>query len=196
MKTDPTESRVFENDFLEKYSKTNAYVVIIAYVVLSAGIFIYYSFRTAVSIPVQFALLFSGLFVFSFTEYMVHRYLFHSHNASDKKNMTYRLHHIHHDHPRDKERLALPLPVGLAVAGVVYLLFWLAMGTYTPFFFPGFLTGYALYLFVHYLIHTRRPPKNLFRVLWKNHSIHHYQDDTKAYGVTSPLWDVIFRTTP
>ena len=196
MKQPLKENRIFENNLLERLSKTNAYVVIIAYIVISLGIFISHSFTSDLSLVFQIFLFLGGLFFFSFTEYMVHRYLFHSDKPVEKGNITYRLHHIHHDHPRDKKRLALPLPIGLIVASVLYLIIWLLLGMYAPFFFPGFITGYALYLLIHYLIHTRRPPKNIFRMLWTNHHIHHYRDDTKAYGVTTPLWDFVFNTAP
>jgi sterol desaturase/sphingolipid hydroxylase (fatty acid hydroxylase superfamily) len=196
MKTSENGNRVFENEFLEKFSKTNAYVVIIAYIVIATGIFIYFSLASKLSVFFQISLFFAGLICFSFTEYMVHRYLFHSSKSSDEANFSYRLHHIHHDHPGDKKRLALPLPVGLVVASVLYFIFWLLLRQYTPFFFPGFIIGYALYLLIHYLIHTRRPPNNIFKILWRNHNIHHFKDDTKAYGVTSPFWDILFRTTP
>ncbi len=196
MKASETDNRVFENNFLEKFSKTNAYFVIIAYLIISAGLLVYFSLKTDISIALQITIFFSGLIFFSFIEYIVHRYLFHSDKSSDKGNFSYRLHHIHHDHPRDKKRLALPLPVGLILASVLYFLFWLLMGDYTPFFFPGFIIGYALYLLIHYLIHTKRPPNNIFQLLWRNHNIHHFKDDSKAYGVTSPFWDLIFKTNP
>lgn len=196
MKKSQNDNRIFENNFLERLSKTNAYVVIIAYLVISLALFLYHSLTAEVYLVLQVALFLSGLLFFSLIEYVVHRYLFHSRKTPEKGNITYRLHHIHHDHPRDKERLALPLPIGLTVAAVLYLLFWILLGIYTPFFFPGFITGYALYLLIHYLIHTRRPPKNGLRILWTNHHIHHYKDDTKAYGVTSPLWDFVFQTAP
>ena len=196
MKASETDNRIFQNNFLERLSKTNAYFIIIAYIILSVGLLIYFSFKTDISILFQITLFFAGLIFFSFIEYMVHRYLFHSDKPSDKRSFSYRLHHIHHDHPRDKKRLALPLPVGLLLASVLYVLFWLLLGNYTPFFFPGFIIGYALYLLIHYLIHTKRPPNNIFRILWKNHNIHHYKDDNKAYGVTSPIWDLIFKTKP
>ncbi|MEX2379667.1 MAG: sterol desaturase family protein, partial [Vicingaceae bacterium] len=40
------------------------------------------------------------------------------------------------------------------------------------------------------------PPKNFLKQLWIHHSIHHYQEDDKAFGVSSPLWDYVFGTMP
>jgi len=195
MKKSLNDNRIFDNNILERLSKTNAYLIIIAYTVISLVILFYSSFKTDLSILFQITLFIAGLIFYSFIEYVVHRYLFHSNKTANKGNLSNRLHHIHHDRPRDKKRLALPLPIGLILAFLLYLLFWLILGNYTPFFFPGFIIGYALYLLIHYFIHTRRPPKNMFRVLWTNHYFHHYKDDKKAFGVTSPLWDIIFKTT-
>ena len=70
------------------------------------------------------------------------------------------------------------------------------MGDFVFAFLPGFLVGYASYLFVHYIVHAYAPPKNFFKALWVNHSIHHYKDNTVVFGVSSPLWDYVFRTMP
>ena len=34
------------------------------------------------------------------------------------------------------------------------------------------------------------------RSLMKYHALHHYQDDHRTFGVTSPLWDWAFGTLP
>ncbi len=70
------------------------------------------------------------------------------------------------------------------------------IGDYVFAFLPGFLIGYASYLFVHYIVHAYQPPKNMFKILWVHHGIHHYMRQDAAFGVSSPLWDVIFRTMP
>jgi sterol desaturase/sphingolipid hydroxylase (fatty acid hydroxylase superfamily) len=56
--------------------------------------------------------------------------------------------------------------------------------------------GYAGYLFVHYIVHAYPPPKNRLKQLWINHSVHHYKDGKKAFGVSPPLWDYVFGTMP
>ena len=190
------DNRLFDNNFLEGLSKTNAYLVIIVYMSISLGITSYGVVKLELSIIIQAIIFISGLIFFSLTEYVIHRYIFHSHELKTNRNFSNRLHQIHHDRPRDKKRLALPLLVGLVFASVVYFLFWLMLRIYAPFFFSGFILGYALYLLVHYLIHTRRQPNNILRALWINHHSHHYEDHKRAFGVTSPLWDIIFKTMP
>ena len=196
MNNSQNDNRLFDNSILEKLSKTNAYLVIIVYMAISIGIIFYGAIKMELSIIFQVALFFAGLIFYSLIEYVIHRNIFHSIKQQNNANLSNRLHQIHHDRPRDKKRLALPLPVGLILAFLLYFLFWLLLGIYTPFFYSGFIIGYSLYLLIHYFIHTRRPPNNIFRKLWINHYTHHFKDATKAYGVTSPFWDIIFKTTP
>jgi sterol desaturase/sphingolipid hydroxylase (fatty acid hydroxylase superfamily) len=30
--------------------------------------------------------------------------------------------------------------------------------------------------------------------LWRNHHLHHYKDEGKGFGVSTTLWDRVFRT--
>ena len=88
-------------------------------------------------------------------------------------------------------------PLVIILASFMFLgLFSLFMGDFTYGFTPGFLLGYASYLSVHYIVHGFKPPKNFFKALWINHSIHHYKDPDAAFGVSSPLWDYVFQTMP
>ena len=60
----------------------------------------------------------------------------------------------------------------------------------------GIITGYMVYSSIHYSIHTYKPIKGL-KFLWAHHLKHHnpkYED--RAFGVTSPFWDWVFRTMP
>ena len=62
--------------------------------------------------------------------------------------------------------------------------------------FPDLLPVIPLYLAIHYIVHAYQPPKNVLKALWINHGIHHYKDDEHAYGVSSPLWDILLGTMP
>ncbi|RMG73359.1 MAG: fatty acid hydroxylase [Bacteroidetes bacterium] len=137
-----------------------------------------------------------GLFSFSLAEYLIHRFVYHSGDYHDLVTWQDKIHGTHHAFPRAKTRLTMPLPVLVPVATLVISALWLLMGPYAFGFFPGILVGYALYLWVHYILHTRRPPKGFFRYWWKHHYLHHYKYDDKAFGLTSPIWDIVFGTMP
>ncbi len=47
------------------------------------------------------------------------------------------------------------------------------------------------------MVHAFQPPKNSLKLLWLNHSIHHYKEDEHIlYGVSSPVWDYVFGSVP
>jgi dihydroceramide fatty acyl 2-hydroxylase len=60
----------------------------------------------------------------------------------------------------------------------------------------GFFTGYLVYDMMHYYLHHFRPHGALGRMLRERHMRHHFQDDTRAFGISAPYWDEVFRTSP
>ena len=140
----------------------------------------------------------AGMFVFTFVEYVLHRFVYHSGpDYMNPNNWQYKAHGVHHAYHKDKDRLAMPLPLALIVSGLFFILFYEIMGLRAVAFFPGFIIGYSLYLYIHYKVHTSKPPKNFFRFLWHHHLKHHVdKHDHTAFGVSSPLWDIVFGTMP
>lgn len=188
--------QLFHNPLLERFTRTNFPVVITTLVILSLSIFSYGIIEIELKIILQMGIFFLGFLFFTLAEYLIHRFIFHSGEYTNTQKWQFKIHGIHHATPQDKERLALPLPLAIVISGVFFFLYWNVMGKYSFFFFPGFLFGYAFYLVIHYLIHTKRPPRNVFRFLWKHHHIHHHKNDNQAFGVTTPLWDIVFNTMP
>ena len=62
--------------------------------------------------------------------------------------------------------------------------------------FAGFLLGYLIYDMRHYHIHHHRSDNRLSLALRRYHYRHHFQQSDRGFGVTSPLWDRVFRTVP
>lgn len=191
------QKKLFENPILEKLTHTHIAVPITMYVLFSIGL-LFYAFTYANLPYYQVGGLFTaGLLLFTLVEYLMHRYLFHMEPKTPQRaKLQYNMHGVHHEYPKDKTRLAMP-PIVSAV--IALLLLWLTttlMGEYAYAFLPGFVMGYAGYLFVHYITHAYPPPKNIFKTLWINHSVHHYKAQDKAFGVSSPLWDYVFGTMP
>lgn len=188
---------LFESPILERISRTHISIPIIMFLGLSGISFFYAVTSTDISLGIGFLVLVAGYFVFTFVEYMMHKHFFHMEpDTPVKDKLQYSVHGVHHDYPRDKDRLAMPPFVSAAYAAIFYLVFRLIMGDYALYFLPGFLSGYASYLGVHYIVHAFSPPKNFLKVLWVNHAIHHYKDPDMAFGVSTPLWDIIFGTNP
>lgn len=189
--------QLFENPLLEKLAKTHYMVPITMFLVASAGM-VFYNYYMGLTTIIEGILVFLlGLLFWTWFEYQMHKYVFHMEPTNKfKEKLQYMFHGVHHEYPRDKSRLAMPpLASGLIVA-ILFFGLRLIIGDLVFTALPGFLVGYTGYLWVHYSVHAFPPPKNHFKVLWINHSIHHYKDDTIAYGVSSPLWDYIYGTMP
>lgn len=187
--------QLFDNPLLEALSRTHIMVPISMWVATSAGL-VWYAFHyTNYSAGAIVGLFLTGLFVFSLFEYVLHRYLYHLEPTTPQRaKIQYTFHGVHHEFPKDKTRLAMPPALGVIVVLVFFGLFFMLMGEAAYSFFPGFLVGYSGYLAVHFIVHAYPPPKNFFKKLWINHSVHHYKNPDSNYGVSSPLWDYVFRS--
>lgn len=189
--------RIFQNPVLEAMTKTHiAFPLTIFYgtgVLAMWAAIGWYNQGVLSSI----GLFVVGAFFFTLVEYLVHRHFYHMGTDSPRKaRLQYMFHGVHHDHPRDKKRLALPPIMSLLVAAMFVGIFRLIMGEAGFAFGGGFMTGYATYLLAHYAIHVYNPPKNFLGHIWKHHNLHHFVGDTGAFGVSSPLWDHVFGTMP
>ncbi len=189
--------RLFRSPALEALTKTHIAVPLTMFYGIGLTTVAYSFWSLDLGGVAVTALFLVGAFFFTLVEYLVHRYFYHMGADTPKKaRLQYVFHGVHHDHPRDKKRLALPPVLSLAVAAMFVGLFRLLMGTYGYAFAGGFMTGYATYLLAHYAIHVYSPPKNILGVIWKHHNLHHFVGDNGAFGVSSPLWDHVFGTMP
>jgi sterol desaturase/sphingolipid hydroxylase (fatty acid hydroxylase superfamily) len=144
-----------------------------------------------------------GVFVWTFTEYTMHRFVFHfpPHNPTQER-ITYLFHGIHHHQPQCKTRLVMPPVVSVPLALVFYGLFVLILGhlfgapQWVGPLFSGFGTGYLIYDLTHYATHHFPMRRGIFKYLKRYHMQHHYKTPDARYGVSSPLWDIVFRTKP
>lgn len=187
---------LFEQPWLERLSRTHNPSVVLSYAIISISLFAYGLYQAEeLGLEILFLLL-AGFILFTLLEYLIHRFGYHSENYLDEGAWQYKVHGYHHEHPRDSDRLALPFLLAIVVAGLIFALCFYLMRAQAYYFFPGFLLGYALYLWVHYLVHTRPKPNNVFGILWTHHHLHHYKYQDKAYGVSSPFWDMVFGTMP
>lgn len=197
MESPKKDSRLFKSKFLEFFTRVHPKVAI-SYCFLCAGTLMFINFYFGFVPQVWKAALFfvAGFVSWTFAEYMLHRFFFHMKSDSKLvKKIAYTMHGIHHDFPNDYTRLFMPpLPATLFIA-VFFTTFYLTLGTRVFCFLPGFLLGYLAYAYTHFKTHQIRAPK-LLKFIWTHHLKHHYQDEDKAFGVSSPFWDLVFRTLP
>ena len=187
--------RMFKSPILERLSRTHVSIPISIFFLYTGGLLYWSIENIQLTTGMTVSLFFVGWISFTLVEYLTHRYVFHMKTDTGlKKKLQYAFHGVHHNYPKDKDRLAMPPIMSITLATTLLFVFKLLMGDFVFAFLPGFLMGYAMYLLVHYIVHAFPPPKNFFKILWVNHSIHHYKDSSKIFGVSSPLWDYVFRT--
>jgi dihydroceramide fatty acyl 2-hydroxylase len=143
-------------------------------------------------------LVLAGLLLWTLSEYWLHRKIFHwdpDHPIGHRLHFI--IHGVHHDHPNDRMRLVMPPGASIPLAALFFGLFWLIFGLPTALpLFAGFLIGYLMYDYTHYYLHHVVPKSKLGKRLREQHMRHHFQDHRYGFGVSSPLWDAVFRTLP
>ena len=184
--------RMFKNDFFESLSKIHFSVPLFIFVPVIA-LFTYKAIINQISVAAFTGYFVLGIFVWTATEYVLHRYLFH---YVPKSQLGLRLHFIfhgvHHDYPRDSKRLVMVPSVSIPLAALFYFLFSLFLDRVNLYaFFPGFILGYLAYDMTHYAIHHANFKSSFWKKIKQHHMLHHYDDPTKGYGVSSVLWDKI-----
>jgi len=63
-------------------------------------------------------------------------------------------------------------------------------------FLWGIAAGFAAYEYIHYRIHFVRASSAFESRLRARHLAHHIAQPDAIFGVTSPLWDIVFGTEP
>ena len=188
--------RMFESNFLEAFSRVHFSVPIIIYLPVIA-----YLLYLSVAVYFLSWSTLAGLFVagaafWSITEYLLHRFIFHF-PAKSKfgKKIHFIFHGVHHDYPSDSKRLVMPPSVSIPLAVIFYFVFLFVFGQELMLpFFAGFILGYLFYDITHYAIHHFNMHNKFWLAIKNHHMLHHFQDEYKGYGVSTPFWDIIFRT--
>jgi 4-hydroxysphinganine ceramide fatty acyl 2-hydroxylase len=188
--------RMFKSDLLEALSKVHFTVPLFIFIPVIAFC-VYKAIELQIGILNFIELFALGLFVWTLVEYIMHRFVFH-YAPPDKpwaQRMHFVFHGVHHDYPSDAKRLVLPPSVSIPLALGFYFLFNAILPANDIYgFFPAFILGYLFYDISHYAIHHFNFKGNLWKKIKQHHMLHHYQDPEKGYGVSSPLWDKVFRS--
>jgi len=179
-----------------------------------------YIWKLPHTLGVALLITFGMLGMWPLLEYLLHRFIFHSSVAwasvlprplQGCVNVTrLLLHSVHHAHPTDRKRIITPLPMSLAIAGLVLppyiLLFHDPKVAYS--ICVGIVLGFVKYDYVHYDHHLgvnldqwpRWIPSRIkehFRVLRRAHKNHHYavNGHESSFGVSESFCDDAFGTT-
>jgi sterol desaturase/sphingolipid hydroxylase (fatty acid hydroxylase superfamily) len=188
--------RMFDNALLDRLSRVHPVVPPLIFGPVIALLFARMADRRGLLDALGLAL--AGYVTWTLTEYWMHRVVFHFEPEQGiGARLHWIIHGVHHDHPNDPLRLVMPPSVSVPLALLFYGLFVLVLGgTVAPAFGAGFLAGYLVYDMTHYHVHHHKPKTRLGRLIRELHMRHHFQDDTRGFGVSAPWWDRVFGTAP
>ncbi len=205
--------RLFQSNFLEFFTHISPVVVLIIWL----PVVVYFVGRSAdqMALPVEGPVRASaswlqilvgmllGVFIWTLTEYLVHRFVFHHHaQTPGLQKIFFMFHGVHHYQPQCKTRLVMPPAVSIPMAVLFYGIFYMVVGrflgapSWVPELFAGFILGYLVYDMIHYATHHFPMRSGYLRFLKRYHMQHHFKTPEKRFGVSSPLWDKVFGTMP
>jgi cyclopropane-fatty-acyl-phospholipid synthase len=131
----------------------------------------------------------AGLAAWSLIEYVFHRFLLHGMSPFRE------WHALHHARPT--ARIASPTLFSASlIGGLVALPAWLMWGGWSACALTlGVTLGYYAYAIAHHATHHWRATAPGAAGRKRRHAAHHHAADApRCFGVTSGLWDVVFRT--
>jgi 4-hydroxysphinganine ceramide fatty acyl 2-hydroxylase len=140
-----------------------------------------------------------GMFVWTLLEYGLHRFIFHidfKFQNPKTAELVNSSHLNHHAMPRDPDKLLVRPGYGLTVSAILFGLAYLVSGSFfsTSGIMAGIWAGFLYYEAVHYRVHLTAAPSGFIARQRRAHFYHHFTNREKCFGVTSPLWDYVFRT--
>ena len=195
--------RLFKSNFLEFFTHISPIAIIIIWAPIVAICLWAGTIHPASSLLVIILGYILGLFIWTFSEYILHRFVFHfKPKNSWQEKIAFLFHGIHHAQPKVKTRLVMPpaasIPMALVFFGLFFLIFIVLLnaGQWMYPLFAGFLTGYIIYDLMHYATHHFRMRKGIWKTLKQFHMRHHYKHPDQLFGVSSPIWDYVFKTLP
>ena len=185
---------MFRSPLLDRFTRVHPAVPVVLYLPVIVALLVLGI--AAVGVLNSLALFVGGYAVWTLTEYWLHRLVFHFEPEQGiGAKLHWMIHGVHHDHPNDPLRLVMPpsasIPLALIFAGLFYLV--LGGHWFMP-FLSGFLAGYLIYDMIHYHVHHHRPRTRIGKLVRELHMRHHFQDDTRGFGVSAPFWDYVFGT--
>jgi len=196
--------RLFKSDFLEFFTHITPTAIVVIWTPVIALFLIRALSESALVGSALYILpaLVLGLFIWTFTEYTMHRFVFHfPPRTPAQERIVFLFHGVHHAQPSLKTRLVMPPVVSVPLALVFYGLFslvfgWLNAPLWIAPTVAGVVLGYLIYDLTHYATHHWSIRGGYFKFLKRYHMLHHFKTEDARFGVTSPIWDYVFRTMP
>jgi sterol desaturase/sphingolipid hydroxylase (fatty acid hydroxylase superfamily) len=138
-----------------------------------------------------------GVFSWTLIEYFLHRFVFHWTEVKEPwRTMASGLHMEHHASADTADLIIAPPAASLIFGTLITLIFALLTWSFATaaILMGGVFAGYLVYEWVHFMAHRFHPRSRLAKYLRRYHLQHHFRHEDQQFGVTNPLWDLIFGT--
>jgi len=140
-----------------------------------------------------------GVFIWTLLEYVLHRFVFHIQiPVTDPRlrDIINSSHLAHHASPRDRYKVLVHPSYGLVISGILFglLVAGFRSAAAAGVTLTGIWAGFLYYEAVHYRVHFSLSPKGVIGRQRRAHFHHHFTNNKRCFGVTSPLWDYVFGT--
>jgi sterol desaturase/sphingolipid hydroxylase (fatty acid hydroxylase superfamily) len=188
-------TRVFANDFLESMTRTDPRWPAMFWIPVSA-LLVYTSWRLGMNPWLAAPLFVLGALLWTFAEYLLHRWVFHwiPPDVPWLRRFYYLVHQVHHE-VAERDRLVMPVPYAILLGVPFFAAFWAIFGPVLMWAtFGGFIVGYLAYDYGHYLSHFSKSQNRWLVGMRRRHLQHHHAFHDRWYGVSTPIWDYVFRT--
>ncbi len=188
--------RLFKSNFMESLTHVHPVVPLLFW--SPVVVFLLWRALNVHNLPVLqvAALVLPSLVIWTLAEYLLHRFVFHfTATGTAGKWVVYLFHGVHHDEPNDKTRLVMPPAGAIIVMACLWPLFSAVIpAPWAEPFTAFFIVGYLLYDYIHYATHHFAMRHPVLKAIKHHHMRHHFSSKNAKYGVSSPLWDLVFGT--
>ena len=197
-----TSARLFESPVLEALTKTPWWVVPIVWLPVCGKLWLPYMSSPSTTIWGSVAIFSSGLLLWTFVEYFLHRFVFHLDRhlpvgSRLARTVHFLTHGVHHKVPMDSQRLVMPPALAAVLIAIVYgvlrtfvpeTLFGGSAGWHAH--FGSGLFGYVLYDMMHYAEHhVKCTPASYMGRMKHIHMQHHWAGyATRGYGASCTVY--------
>ena len=142
-----------------------------------------------------------GVLAWTLLEYVLHRFAFHIQVPlrNDLLRHIINAQHVeHHASPRNPDKILVRPMYGLVLSSILYGVLYLSIRNSFSVagLMAGIWAGFLYYEAVHYRVHFSVSASVFIARQRRAHFYHHFTDNTKCFGVTSPLWDYVFGCRP
>lgn len=191
-----TRGRMFDSNFFEFFSKVHPSMPFVFWIPLVLAALGWGLFAGVTSFALALAFFPLGWVTWQLMEYFIHKKVFHwLGNGPLTRRFHAIVHGFHHKYPDDDLRLVMPLPVSIALGGLIGGGLYLAgrMDVTLP-YWCGLVSGYLWYDFLHWSTHFRKPLTSWGRQLRAHHMAHHFADPDMNFGISHRWIDKVLGT--